>query len=104
MRPMKSSTKQVLTKKYLIKKLNEYLQNRITRDELSDWAMTVEAEDYECEADVDSSDFKMMNDIIFGLVESDVKEFTPSKEEVEYLIRCLEGKAKYEAPKLSVQK
>lgn len=92
---MKSATKQVLTKKYLIKKIDEHLQNQVTIDELSDWAMRIEAEDYEYEANIDSEDFKMMSGIIFWLIESDVKEFAPSEEEFKYLIRCLEGKEKY---------
>jgi len=85
----------ILTKKQLIDKINSYLNNGISIHGLSDWAMEIQANDYEYEIDADNEDFELMSDIIFRLIEGDVKEFEPTKRELRYFISCLEGGEKY---------
>ena len=70
-----------VTKDILTEKLTEYLNGKISLDDLVDWA-----EKMLCEADFDKKDFELIRDILARLGLADVKEFGLSWEDCcEYL-------------------
>jgi len=73
----------LVTKDILIERLTEYLNGKISLDDLVDWA-----EKMLCEEDFDKKDFELIRDILARLGLADVKEFGLSWEDCcEYLHR-----------------
>jgi len=73
----------LVTKDILTERLTEYLNGKISLDDLVDWA-----EKMLCEEDFDKKDFELIRDILARLGLADVKEFGLSWEDYcEYLRR-----------------
>jgi len=72
-----------VTKDILTERLTEYLNDKVSLNDLVDWA-----ERMFCEADFDKKDFEVIRDILARLGLADVKEFGLSWEDCrEYLHR-----------------
>ena len=68
----------MITRQILVMKLKDYLQHKITLDELVDWAERVMMEE-----EFESADFDVLRDIIARLGLADVREFGLSWEDFE---------------------
>lgn len=65
-----------VTKDILTEKLTEYLNDKVSLNDLVDWA-----ERMFCKADFDKKDFELIRDTLGGLGLADVKEFDLSWED-----------------------
>lgn len=78
-----------VTEDILTEKLTEYLNDKVSLNDLVDWA-----ERMFCEADFDKKDFELIRDILGGLGLADVKEFGLYWEDCREYLHCLGDTAK----------